>query len=74
MHFDPIYHTRVRLRGYYVPQNVFSAHGSDKGKVVKRLFPKYGKVVHAQLSHEYNLEQAFADISQAHAYAAKGKR
>lgn len=65
--YPSIYETHVRLRGYNGPQTVFSAHGRDKAKIVKVLFPHYGKLEHANISGEYFL--AAKKASNEYSYA-----
>ena len=50
---DKTYTERVKLRGYNGPVTVFSAHGSDAGKVLRKLHPEMTKEEHLDLARKY---------------------
>ena len=50
---DPLYRTRVKLRGYNGPPTVMSAHGKDSGDILIALRPDMSKAQHAQRSREF---------------------
>lgn len=55
LHYNPVYDQRFKLPKYNGPQSVFSAHGSDAGKIARKLFPAYGRAEHASVADEYRL-------------------
>ncbi len=50
---DKTYTERVKLRGYNGPVTVFSAHGSDAGKVLRKLHPEMTREDHLSLAKKY---------------------
>jgi len=50
---DKTYTERVKLRGYNGPVTVFSAHGADAGKILRKLHPEATKAEHLSLAAKY---------------------
>lgn len=47
------YSERIRLRGYNGPVSVLTAHGSDAGKILRKLHPEATKEEHLSLAKKY---------------------
>lgn len=50
---DKTYTERVKLRGYNGPVSVFSAHGADAGKVLRKLHPEMTREEHLAIAAKY---------------------
>jgi hypothetical protein len=50
-----VYHKRVHLRGYNGPQSVQSAHGADKGKVLRALMPGATRAEHEAAYRKFKI-------------------
>lgn len=50
---DKVYRERVKLRGYNGPVSVMSAHGSDAGKILRKLHPEMTREEHLSYVAKY---------------------